>query len=104
MPIRSTERSPTKGDKIDNLTKKFAYVIIGCGVSGSAALGEILSNSKGAKNGVRDILVIDSQKNEDGGRSNKSQSSEPSQEPDFSSDQGFGDFGPTDGDGGDIPF
>ena len=62
VPIRCTERASAKSDKIDGLTKKFAFVIIGCGVSGSAALGEILSNSKATKSGVRDILVVDSQR------------------------------------------
>lgn len=50
------------------------------------------------------VTFIDSQKSEDGGRSNKSQSQETSQEPDFNPEENFGDFGPTDGDGGDIPF
>ena len=61
VPIRySSQRSVQPKQKS---LMKFTYVIIGCGVSGSAALGEILSNSESFKDGARDILIIDSQRN-----------------------------------------
>ena len=61
VPIRySIKKDKPKEQKPHFM--KFSYIIIGCGVSGSAALGEILQNSKALKNGTRDILIIDSER------------------------------------------
>ena len=77
VPIRYSNKSTIKTDQKAPL-KKFSYVIIGCGVSGTAALGEILLNTqntqntkntkywkdtKAPKDETRDILVIDSFRN-----------------------------------------
>jgi hypothetical protein len=61
VPIRYSTKKTTPTDTNAAAMKKFSYVIIGCGVSGTAALGELLSKSKSA-NGGRDILIIDSQR------------------------------------------
>lgn len=62
VPIRYRKKASMNNDQTGKDTKKFAYVIIGCGVSGSAALSEILAKSEGCKSKGRDILVVDSQR------------------------------------------
>lgn len=61
VPIRYSSQRSVQAEQKSLM--KFSYVIIGCGISGSAALGEILSNSKSLNKGGRDILVIDSHRN-----------------------------------------
>jgi hypothetical protein len=62
IPIRHARQTSNQSEEKSTTTKKFTYVIVGCGVSGSAALGEILRNSNAQKNGGRDILIVDSQR------------------------------------------
>ena len=62
IPIRHARQTSNQCEEKSITTKKFTYVIVGCGVSGSAALGEILRHSNAQKNGGRDILIVDSQR------------------------------------------
>ena len=62
IPIRHARQTSDQSEEKSVTSKKFTYVIVGCGVSGSAALGEILRHSNAQKNGGRDILIVDSQR------------------------------------------
>jgi hypothetical protein len=58
IPIRTSNNPSKRGEKQQSIAPNFKFVIIGCGISGSAALGEILANTESSKE--KDILLIDS--------------------------------------------
>jgi hypothetical protein len=58
VPVRTSNNPSKRGEKQQSMTPNFKYVIIGCGVSGTAALSEILANTELSKE--KDILLIDS--------------------------------------------